>query len=495
MLSNNQAQYVQYVEDAIINDVFYKHNKTRLEKIAQEYGILDQNHVKELTELAIVLRARFLAHEPNKTVKQKFEKIVSLYNKQVNLSHRTSQSMLLQQYSTPAPIAYLMGVFCGIDKPGNYFEPSAGNGLLSIAGSTGNFIVNEIEDFRNENLKSQGYKQVTQIDGSEPLPYSKQFDAILTNPPFGRLNKKLSIKSTNGTFDITDLDHAMAIHALNTMKDNGKAAIIIGGHTTWDDKGRIQAGKNRTFFSYLYSHYNVVDVILIDGHKLYSRQGTAFNVRLILIDGRKYMPGGFAPLKTKHSETIIGDFNWLYEIITSYQTSGTSILELEAEALELELELMTFEGLSGLVDDTYNKAIITYRNDKIRRSPLIVGFPNALLQSFGIKNKAIYLDYDIIKKATLNKHWLRVDDFISLGRKINNPIAIFNSLTHKTSSKIILIDVVDSLKRRVIVILRLDNKNHISITSVYGKNSKQQLLEWEKRGLLLFKDKKKWDYL
>jgi tRNA1(Val) A37 N6-methylase TrmN6 len=340
MLSNNQVQYVQYVEDALIKEV--KHNKTSLEKVAASYGILDQNHVKELTELAIVLRARFLAHQPNLTVKQKFDSIVNLYNKQVNLSHRTSQSMLLQQYSTPAPIAYLMGVFCGIDANGSYFEPSAGNGLLTIAGSTSNFTINEIEDFRNENLKSQSYKQVTKMDGSEPLPYPKHFDAVLTNPPFGRLQKKLKIKSPTGSYEIADLDHAMAIHALNTLKDNGKAAIIIGGHTTWDSKGRIQSGKNRIFFSYLYSHYNVVDVILIDGHKLYSRQGTAFNTRLILIDGRKSTPNGFAPLKTKETAMQVDDFNWLYNIITDHLQNDTTILELEAEALEIELELMNF---------------------------------------------------------------------------------------------------------------------------------------------------------
>lgn len=493
MLTINQAQYVQYVEDAIINDVFYKHNKTRLEKVAASYGILDQNHVKELTELAIVLRARYLAHEPQKTVKQKFDNIVSLYNKQVNLSHRTSQSMLLQQYSTPAPIAYLMGVFCGLDKNGNYFEPSAGNGLLTIAGSQSHFIVNEIDDFRNSNLKSQGYFKTTQIDASEPLPYSKQFDAIITNPPFGRLNKKLVVKSTNGTFEIADLDHAMSIHALNTMKDNGKAAIIIGGHTTWDDKGRIQAGKNRIFFSYLYSHYNVVDVILIDGHKLYTRQGTAFNTRVILIDGRKETPSGYAPLKTKDSAMVIGDYNWLYEIVTRDKDKNN--LELEAEALELELELMGFDGLSGILDDKYNKAIIQFKNDGIIKKPLLVGYPNSLLQSYGIKNLPIYLSYDKILKAISIKHWLRITDFISMGRKLESPIAIFKSKSYANSSKIILLEIKDTLKRNVIVILRLDNYNKISIPSIYGKNSKKQLLEWEKQGLLLYKDKKKWNYI
>ena len=61
--------------------------------------------------------ARDLAHEEGKTVKEKFDSIVGLYNNQVNLSHRTSESVLFQQYSTPAPIGYLMGVYCGVDNP------------------------------------------------------------------------------------------------------------------------------------------------------------------------------------------------------------------------------------------------------------------------------------------------------------------------------------------------------------------------------------------
>ncbi len=118
MLSNNQAQYVDYVINALTKKE--KHNKTSLEKIARGYGIQDQNHVKELTELAIVMRARYLAHEPEKSIKEKFNNIVELYNNQVNLSHRTSQSILLQQYSTPSPIGFLMGLFCGIDHSGSY---------------------------------------------------------------------------------------------------------------------------------------------------------------------------------------------------------------------------------------------------------------------------------------------------------------------------------------------------------------------------------------
>src|SRR5689334_11370680 len=85
-----------------------RHNKLTLEKLGKSFGIADKNLVKELTELAIVKEARKLAHQNGKTIAEKFGNIVELYRGQVNLSHRTSQSVMLQQYSTPAPIGYLM---------------------------------------------------------------------------------------------------------------------------------------------------------------------------------------------------------------------------------------------------------------------------------------------------------------------------------------------------------------------------------------------------
>ncbi len=47
-----------------------------------------------------------------------------------------------------------------------------------------------------------------------------------------------------------------------------KASIIVGGHMRYDKKGRIQKGTHRIFYNYLYSYYNVVDIIHIDGSKV-----------------------------------------------------------------------------------------------------------------------------------------------------------------------------------------------------------------------------------
>jgi predicted RNA methylase len=284
-----------------------KMNKRDTERFAAYFDIFDKNAVKELCELAIVFRARHLAQR-KKSLSWRYLKIVSLYSSQVNLSHRTSQSVMLQQYSTPAPIAFLAGTYILSAWHGaSYFEPSAGNGLLTIALPADQIYVNEIDDFRSKNLAEQDFGLQLQQDATEPFYMDKAFDGVITNPPFGKMDKPLIVDG----FPINTLDHVMAIRALDCMKDNGKAAIIIGGHTEWDSEGRIKAGKNRIFFSYLYKHYHVEDVINIDGD-LYSRQGTSFDVRLILIDGRKAKPEGYPPLKSSDMATV-KDFNALYD--------------------------------------------------------------------------------------------------------------------------------------------------------------------------------------
>ena len=338
-----KAQFLQHVRNEL--DVRNKHNRKSIERIASSYGITDRSEVKEYTELAIVLKARSISLS-SLPVQEKYWSIVDLYKSQVNISHRTSQSILLQQYSTPAPISFLAGIFTNAEQNISVFEPSAGNGLLTIAANPSRVIVNEIDELRRSNLSEQGYRQVLNQDATIPFKgLEKKFDAVITNPPFGLLDEEIKYQ----TFTIEVLDHLMALRALDCMKDNGKAAIIIGGHARYDKKGRIQKGKNRFFFNYLFSRYNVVDIIPIDGSKLYSRQGTSFDTRLMLIDGRKSQPSGAAPLRNAERDAVVDSFEELYERVMSVTTPRQEFtmtkLELEAQALALELELMSFDEL------------------------------------------------------------------------------------------------------------------------------------------------------
>jgi hypothetical protein len=343
-----------------------KHSKTTIESIAKSFGITNKNLVKEYTELAIILNAREVAHDSSLTTYEKYLDIVALYKSQVNLSMRTSMSVLMQQYSTPAPISFLASSYI-LKNPGlsgykafkniakgstkgkivgnahltnnnndfpKYLEPSAGNGLLTIALPYHFTHVNELDDVRLENLKEQPFAKVSSWDALKiPMAYDRKFDGVVTNPPFGSLSEPLLF----GKFKIKRLEHAMALNALRCMKDDGKAAIIIGGHTTWDEHGRVTAGTNRIFLNYLYHFYNVEDIIPINGKKLYSRQGTSINTRLILIDGAKAIPKGAAPLKNKLHSTVVNTHEELWDRVgledAKPKTNQVKVIKLRAKAI------------------------------------------------------------------------------------------------------------------------------------------------------------------
>lgn len=332
-MSDNRFKYCDAIADELRKET--KHNKRSVEKLAESFGLYNKNLIKEMTELAIVRIAKEITAK-NITNYEKYTEITSLYRNQVNLSHRTSQSMMFQQYSTPAPISYVASLFVLQDTNSIYFEPSAGNGLLTIALPYNSVTVNELDDVRLENLRSQPFKTVLNKDATNPFTdYWHKFDGVITNPPFGSLMDAVNYDG----FPIKTLDHLMALRVLDCMADNGRAAIIIGGHTAWDDKGRIQAGKNRIFFNYLYSHYHVEDIILIDGHKLYSRQGTSFDTRLILIRGRKPEISGAAPLKNSELATVMTDFDQLWNRVFDKPAIDSRLklkMKLKAQALKLQ---------------------------------------------------------------------------------------------------------------------------------------------------------------
>lgn len=319
-----------------------KFSRPQTEKLAGSFSVTDRTKIKELTEMAIVEAARHIASMPG-LEENKYKRIVDLYYRQSNLSFRTSKSILLNQYSTPAPIGYLMGLYCGIQMGSTrYFEPSAGNGLLTIAASPRMGIVNEIDDIRNENLHRGNYAGILQQDATLPFrDYYRYFDAVLTNPPFGYIKREVYVADT---YRIYALDHHMVINALECMKDGGKCAFIVGNHFAYDEKGRIKSGKNRIFLNYLYRFYNVDDIISIDGKKLYSRMGTAFDVSVILINGRKKHPQGNAPLKRDMDTEPIRNFDDLYHrFMANMNKPQKPSLEARAKAL-----LKHFQGDNSL---------------------------------------------------------------------------------------------------------------------------------------------------
>jgi predicted RNA methylase len=317
---------------AAIADRFAKRQKTNgthINNLMAKHGIDDANIAYEIAEHEWVRSYRQIA-----LYQQRFDAILDFYNNvQPTFAVRDSTRVALQQYSTSAPVAFLANAFVRHNRTDmKIFEPSAGNGLLTIAFQPEQVHVNEIDNTRLTHLKMDGYANTTNFDSSiaaNMQPYFKQYDGIISNPPFGKMLD--AIDKTYDDYLVKKLDHVMALLALECMKDDGRAAIIIGGWTDFktddyggrsvSDRKYIMKQGNKTykpnasiaegepFFNYLYNRYNVVDIINIDSDKMYHRQGTT--LRMILIAGRKKGASiAKAPNYTEapHLVNVVSDF-------------------------------------------------------------------------------------------------------------------------------------------------------------------------------------------
>lgn len=282
-----------------------------LRKIAERVGLKDikDTDLQELAETAIVKRARGIASSESTNNAEKFKRIKALYENQPSLNQRDSERVIKQQYSTPAPYAFLADMYVkGNGKViESALEPSAGNGMLTIGLPMDKVHVNDIDAQRLANLRRQGFKNVTSQDGTQPFA-DKDVDVVVTNPPFGSATPK----EYDG-YKISSLEGQMAINALESMKDDGRAAIIIGGKTEYAKNGSLNP-KDKAFLGYLYSHYNVEDVINVDG-SLYAKQGTSYPTRIILINGRRLNENAFPPVKDKARAETVKDYDELYKRI------------------------------------------------------------------------------------------------------------------------------------------------------------------------------------
>ena len=289
-----------------VKDVYKSGEKMNI-SLARNMAIgldLSENELMQLCELGLVIEAKRIAHL-NEPLKFRFEKMVDLYGRQLTIQPKDSRSATLQQYSTPCPLAFLLGEYVkkGTEEREDdnlkFFEPTAGNGLLTISFRAYQMVVNELDDIRFNNLKRLGFFRTTNEDAtcsSEPL---KCFSGIIANPPFAPLEKKDFlvrkgvVDGREATYEFDRLDHKIAIMALDHMKDDGRAAIIIGGkmavklkdykESYW--KNGVLFGGFRNFITYLNRQYNIEDILYINGD-LYRKQGTTFPIVAILINGR-----------------------------------------------------------------------------------------------------------------------------------------------------------------------------------------------------------------
>ena len=272
--------------------------------------------VDESVEAGLVRAARTIIGQSEDPLKT-YADLVDLTDRQPRLAVRSSTSVRQQAYSTPLPIGYLAANLAGITSDSSVYEPSAGHGALVLNATPENCTINELNPDRAKDLRRQGFR-VTEQDASTYLP-EHLHDVVIANPPFGRTKgdngRAKRFKLPGNPRGTSQIDQAIAMQALQAMKPDGRAVLIIGGKPETDRDERAEAYntlESRGFFYPLYQQYNVTQHFTVSGD-LYKKQGAGWPLDVIVIEGKVYsqrpLPGVEPPKIYESFEELRGLLN------------------------------------------------------------------------------------------------------------------------------------------------------------------------------------------
>ncbi|MBJ8931611.1 strawberry notch C-terminal domain-containing protein [Citrobacter freundii] len=244
---------------------------------------------------------------------------------------RTAQSVALQQFSTPLPISVVaQALLVGNDdsiSTKTVLEPTAGNaGLLFNLQAHKSVVELDSERYQalTESLPDAIVHQgdATTIDFRKQFDRPEGFDYVISNPPFGRLDNPRPFAPIP---KVNRIDHYIALRALDSRKSNGRAVLIIGADSAQSD-GTIKGGA-RSFMNYLYDYYDIHGAVEVDG-RMYSRQGSAYNIRMLVVGNKKDVPVvSQVPERLPLISTYDELWNWSENCIRSYPELTKTILQ------------------------------------------------------------------------------------------------------------------------------------------------------------------------
>lgn len=266
-----------------------KSDNRKLDKAMTDAGLdpADRKRAQEALEGAITLLIR------KNNLYGDFYQLKKLYENMPNLNERTGGSMTRQAYSTPHILASLLADTLNLPKDRlTIYEPTAGNGLLlsgvveNQAGTRNAYFLNELDNNRNEMLqKLFPDADITNQDATEFSP-DINVDVVMANPPFGSIPTRTvqTIKGKKSEIDLKKLEYYIAWKALESMRDDGKAVLILGA-----EKENQITGNHVIFTRAMYNQYNVTGHFELDG-QFYRKMGAEWPVEIFIIEGRKDYP-------------------------------------------------------------------------------------------------------------------------------------------------------------------------------------------------------------
>ncbi|HEY9877598.1 MAG TPA: strawberry notch C-terminal domain-containing protein, partial [Leptolyngbyaceae cyanobacterium] len=282
--------------------------------LGRDLELSDHREIEEAIEQSLILYADGLIKKGANPL-ETYRGLVDLYKRQPRLGSRTSESILLQQYSTPIPLGYLGAVVAGVSQEDLCYEPTAGHGSLTLGCDRNRTQVNEISPSRFQFLERRGFQKATNEDALSYSPEST-FSYISINPPFSKNQERENfvVQIGKDSFYTPYREQAIVLKALSRLRDNGKAFLILPGfrESYWHSReDQYDTGKTPPFYTFLYEHFQVVNHISLTS-ELYERQGTGFPVDLIWIKGRGHSK---LPMPYERTPVCFNSFEALEELI------------------------------------------------------------------------------------------------------------------------------------------------------------------------------------
>jgi hypothetical protein len=208
--------------------------------------------VDEAIEMGVVMDARARVAAGQDDEHDTYRHLTQLYGQQPNLGVRSSTSMEDQAYSTPVPLAYVADRLAGITENTSVYEITAGNGALLIGSNDDHIVANEKNPDRVAALKATyPNAKVTSHDALEDPdfgPVDRTIESVLANPPFGHKRelddegdlrpKKYQTGVPGAEYETSEVDHVIAFRALESMRDDGTAVLLLGGVNETDPEKR-----------------------------------------------------------------------------------------------------------------------------------------------------------------------------------------------------------------------------------------------------------------
>jgi predicted RNA methylase len=235
---------------------------------------------------------------------------------------RTAESVLLQQYSTPLPMAMVaQKLLFGPDslEGKSILEPTGGYGALVSMVPSGTEVCSvELDKRRFDVLAAKPGLAAHHGDATE-VPFKAVFgkpdgfDYVVANPPFGRLGFE-------GSFDkiksIRRIDHFIALRSLQARKDEGRSVFVLAVDDRQTD-GSIK-GEARGVYNYIHDHYDVLGFAELDA-RLYSRHGAGYNMRMIVVGDRLESPRtADVPEVLRQIRSFDELWSWSEELLATY---------------------------------------------------------------------------------------------------------------------------------------------------------------------------------